>query len=87
MSENGLLGLPRLSPVHPMEDTWRRGDRVELVSGGHSGNPRKLRPGVVARIERVYGYHERLIVTFDDGEERAINPDVLRHWPAERTDS
>lgn len=69
----------RLSPTHPLIEKWKPGERVELCSGGYGGNPREYRPGVVERIDRTYGYHESLIVKFDDGEVRAINPDVMRH--------
>jgi len=48
--------------------------RVELV--GRGGDPN--RPGTLARFERVLTVHERMIVAFDDGETRAINPDVMR---------
>lgn len=75
-----LLGSPgRLSPTHPLERTWKPGERVELVSGGYGGKPTELRPGTVDRIDRAYGYRESLVVAFDDGETRPINPDVMRH--------
>lgn len=75
-----LLGGARLlSPIHALERTWKPGERVEAVSGGYGGNPTILRQGRVERIDREYGYHESLVVRFDDGETRAINPDVMRH--------
>ena len=75
-----LLGSPgRRSPALPLELTWKPGERVELVQGGYGGNPQTLRPGAVERIDRTYGYRESLVVAFDDGETRAINPDVMRH--------
>ena len=80
-----LLGADRrrLSPVHPLERTWKPGERVELVSGGYGGRPQELRLGTVERIDREYGYSESLVVRFDDGEVRAINPDVMRHRRAQ----
>lgn len=66
--------MPRLSPVHAMESTWKPGERVEYFS-----LRARLRRGTVARIDRKYGYHEYLIIAFDDGETRGINPDVMRH--------
>lgn len=69
----------RLSPTIALGNTWKPGERVELVEGGYGGRPVKTRPGTVACIRRIYGYHERLVVKFDDGEERPINPDVMRH--------
>lgn len=68
----------RLSPVHALIETWKPGERVELVQHVRYGIS-KLRPGTVARIDRTYGYRESLVVEFDDGETRAINPDVMRH--------
>lgn len=71
--------LPQIAPpTFPLANIWKVGERVELVSGCFSGNPRALRPGTVAAIEPYYVTHERLIVSFDDGETRAINPDVMR---------
>jgi len=80
----GGLELRRLSPTHALESTWKPGDRVELVrwarrapdKGGSDTGPR---PGTVDRIDREYGYRERLVVAFDDGETAPINPDVMRH--------
>lgn len=69
----------RLSPTHPLALNWKPGERVELCQGGYGGNPRTYRPGTVERIDRKYGYHESLVVAFDDGETRPINPDVMRH--------
>jgi len=74
-----LGGAGRLSPTHALERTWKPGERVELCSGGYGGKRRSYRPGTVDRIERPYGYHEPLVVAFDDGETTAINPDVMRH--------
>ena len=72
----------RLSPVHALERTWKPGERVECV---HSRNYQadEVRPGMVHAIERTYGYRESLVVAFDDGETRAINPDVMRHVRSE----
>jgi len=64
----------------PLTRHWKEGERVELVSGGYSGIPKTLTPGVVAGITAYLQWHERLWVLFD-GEEVAkpINPDVIRH--------
>lgn len=67
--------LPQIAPpTFPLANIWQVGERVELVSGGFA----KL-CGTVAAIEPYYVTHERLIVSFEDGETRAINPDVMRH--------
>lgn len=76
----GQRGARRLSPTIGLGETWTPGQEVELVSGGYGGRPQELRPGVVERIDREYGYHESLVVRFDDDDEvRSINPDVMRH--------
>lgn len=77
------INVNRLSPVHPLESTWKPGERVEAVHRKGSYGPTETRPGTVDRIARTYGYHESLIVAFDDGETRAINPDVMRHMARE----
>jgi hypothetical protein len=73
----------RLHPVHAMEETWKPGDSVEYCSNlGSGSNPKmRYRPARVERIDREWGYHESLVVRFEDGDEevRAINPDVMRH--------
>lgn len=72
--------LPHIAPPKfPLSRIWSIGERVEAVSGGYGGNPTVLRPGTVAAIEPYYVTFERLIVSFDDGETRGINPDVMRH--------
>ena len=65
---------------------WRAGDRVESVLGGHSGAPQELRPGTVVEVSESVFRHEHLIVLFDDGEQRAVNPDVMRHHKFKRND-
>lgn len=62
-----------------MKHIWKPGERVELVRGGHSGNPVELRAGTVVEVQDYLLRHESLVVHFDDGETRAINPDVMRH--------
>lgn len=58
-----------------MEWIWEPGERVECVAR-HEDPPR---PGTVVAIDEILLKHERLRVKFDDGEERHINPDVMRH--------
>lgn len=75
LGEHLLGGSRRLSPVHALGETWRPGERVE-----HARPGKPPRPGTVERIEREYGYHEHLVVKFDDSARSgAINPDVMRH--------
>lgn len=72
----------RLSPTHALIETWKPGERVELVRHRYYGAD-ELRTGTVDRIDRTYGYRESLVIEFDDGETRAINPDVMRHMRSE----
>lgn len=72
----------RLSPALPLGNTWKPGERVELVRPQRRGT----RPGIVERIDREYGYRESLVIRFDDGEVRAINPDAIRHRRREEQD-
>ena len=71
-----LIGaeLRRLSPTHALSETWKPGERVELVVR-HGEN----QPGTVQEIRRIYGYHEHLVVAFDDGNTEPVNPDMIRH--------
>lgn len=71
--------LPQIAPpTFPLSNIWKIGERVEYVRRV-PGERIILRPGTVAMIEPYYVTHERLIVSFDDGETRGINPDVMRH--------
>ncbi len=54
---------------------WKPGERGELVAL----NPLRNRPGVVVRVNHRPVIHHYLEVRFDDGEQREINPDVMRH--------
>lgn len=55
------------------------GEEVELLHGGYAGNPQVLRPAVVTGLDLELRVHTFLRVKFDDdGEERQINPDVMR---------
>lgn len=62
-------------PKFPLEHQWKIGERVEQVPTSLL----KWRTGTVARIQRRAVWVETLIIDFDDGESRGINPDVLRH--------
>jgi hypothetical protein len=53
---------------------WEVGDRVEQVVR-HSPD----RPGTVESIRSEIVRIQHLWIRFDDGELRAINPDVMRH--------
>ncbi len=53
-------------------------ERVEQVIRGAGRGPQALRPGVVVAIDDEPRMHHYLRVKFDDGEERQINPDVMR---------
>lgn len=64
---------------YDLKRRWRVGERVEYVRGGYSGNPMMVRPGTVSDVEEYLMRHQALIVTFDDGETRGINHDVMRH--------
>lgn len=59
--------------------TWKPGERVELVLATWDSYGPPPRPGVVVAVDEVSLRHHRLRVRFDDGEERYINPDVMRH--------
>lgn len=63
-------------PMFPLERTWKLGDAVEHVTRDR-WTP--LRPGIVDHIERQLVVSESLIIAFDDGETRGINPSVMRH--------
>lgn len=52
------------------------GERVELVPIRHDRDP--LRPGTVVALDEEPVRNTYLRVLFDDGEERQINPDVMR---------
>jgi hypothetical protein len=60
------------------EPVFKPDERVELVEGGYGGNPTTLHPGTVVEIDAQPRIHLSLRVRFDDGEERHINPDVMR---------
>ncbi len=68
-------------PLHgrSMTHIWKPGEAVEQVSRRGPYGPEETRPGTVVMVESYLMRHERLIVRFDDGEQRAINPDVMRH--------
>lgn len=55
---------------------WKPGERVEYQQGY---DPPATRLGVVVGVDGELRRHEFLRVRFDDGEERRINPDVMRH--------
>lgn len=61
-------------PTFPLARRWPLEQPVEYV--GRRGAPN--RPGRVVAHEQVLTIHEHLIVAFDDGETRGINPDVMR---------
>lgn len=73
--------LPQIAPpTFPLANIWKVGDRVEYVDrNGGGGLSITYRRGTVTAIEPHYVTHERLIVSFEDGETRSINPDVMRH--------
>jgi hypothetical protein len=55
------------------------GERVEAVHRGNGGyGAEEKRPGTVVEIDLVPVVQAHLRVRFDDGEERHINPDVMR---------
>lgn len=54
------------------------GERVELVERRGAYGPKQLRPGTVVAIDDEPVTFHHLRVRFDDGEERQINPDVMR---------
>lgn len=60
--------------------TWKVGERVEYVKSAKEPQfPESVRTGTVHAIEDSLRRHESLVIAFDDGETRAINPDVMRH--------
>lgn len=62
-----------------LSNIWKPGERVEYVSHQGAYGPITLRAGVVVAIDEELRRHRFLRVRFDDGEERQINPDVMRH--------
>lgn len=64
---------------------WEPGERVELVGVAQNGGRRNPRPGAVVAVDTELRRHEFLRVRFDDGEERHINPDVMRHEGGSRS--
>jgi hypothetical protein len=69
-----LAALDEADAVSYPSRRFNVGARVERV--GHQGSPNQ--PGTLARFERSLAVRESMIVAFDDGETRAINPDVMR---------
>lgn len=65
--------------LFPLGGHWTPGERVELVRHTGPYGAEILRQGKVERIDSYLQWHESLVIRFDDGEVRSINPDVLRH--------
>ena len=63
----------------PLDEQWTPGERVEEVIHHGPYGPANFRAGVVVAIDEELVRHQHLRVRFDDGEERQINPDVMRH--------
>ncbi len=54
------------------------GERVEYVQRQYDSHLPVIRPGVVVEVDVEPALMAHLRVRFDDGEERQINPDVMR---------
>lgn len=65
-------------PDGNLRPRFEPGERVEEVIWRGPYGPKEYRPGVVVAIDEEPRMHHYLRVRFDDGEERQINPDVMR---------
>ena len=76
------MNEPLIEPAFPLARRFTPGERC--LQPGHNGSypdHDKDRWGRVTEIRRVVErrVREELVVTFDDGETRVINPDVIAH--------
>jgi hypothetical protein len=75
IASHALGAILRDAPSGNFRPRFEPGERVALGAFHPGGQDR---PGVVVAIDTEPVVHHHLRVRFDDGEERQINPDVMR---------